>query len=141
MPDFWGLRQHFPIMPISDLDKKPTRSATIWDITCDSDGEISFDKNNPLYLHDLDLKDKDYFLGFFLVGAYQEVLGMRHNLFEKPTEVTIEIDDHSYDIKNIIDSPTIDDTLKSLGYDTSILKDEFGELLNENSYLRTFLNE
>jgi arginine decarboxylase len=141
MPDFWGLRQHFPIMPISDLDKKPTRSATIWDITCDSDGEISFDKNNPLYLHDLDLKDKDYFLGFFLVGAYQEVLGMRHNLFEKPTEVTIEIDDHSYDITNIIDSPTIDDTLKSLGYDTSILKDEFGELLNENSYLRTFLNE
>lgn len=147
-PDFWGLKQHFPVMPLAYLDKKPTRSATLWDITCDSDGEIKFDKDNPLYLHDIDLKKEDYFLGFFLVGAYQEVLGMKHNLFEKPTEVTIEIDDISYEIQNMVNSPSIYDTLKSLGYDMEKLegrleshKSELDELLQENSYLRTFINQ
>lgn len=147
-PDFWGLKQHFPVMPLAQLDKKPTRSATLWDITCDSDGEIRFDKENPLYLHDIDLKNKDYFLGFFLIGAYQEVLGMKHNLFEKPTEVTVEIDNKGYKLKNLVNSPSIYDTLNSLGYDMEKLESNLGgnmneldELLQENSYLRTFINQ
>ena len=154
MPDFWGLKQHFPVMPISKLDKKPTRSASIWDITCDSDGEISFDEHNPLYLHDTDVKKEDYFLGFFLVGAYQEVLGMQHNLFEKPTEVTIMIDEQSYSIENMVEAKSIYDTLNSLGYDMLFLEkklksqiedmkdfEELKELLKDNSYLRTFINQ
>ena len=154
LPDFWGLRQHFPVMPLSKLGKKPTRSASIWDITCDSDGEVSFDEKNPLYLHDIDVKKEDYFLGFFLVGAYQEVLGMKHNLFEKPSEVSIMIDKSGYTLQNLRESSTIYETLKSIGYDMQNLEkslksqiknsEDFAkldELLKENSYLRTFINQ
>jgi arginine decarboxylase len=118
MPDFWGLSQHFPIMPLSKLDTTPTRAATIWDITCDSDGEIAYDTNNPLFLHSCDLKNEEYFLGFFLVGAYQEVLGMNHNLFTHPTEATIKIDKHGYNIENLVESSSILDILENLNYDT-----------------------
>ncbi|MFX4155769.1 arginine decarboxylase, partial [Aliarcobacter butzleri] len=75
LPDYWGINQEFPIMPITHLDKKPTRSASLWDITCDSDGEIPFDMKKPLYLHDVNLNKEYYFLGFFIVGVYQETLG------------------------------------------------------------------
>ena len=89
LPDYWGLKQNFPVIPLDRLNKRPTRSASLWDITCDSDGEIAFDKNYPLFLHDIDVNSEEYFLGFFLVGAYQEVLGMRHNLFTHPTELSV----------------------------------------------------
>jgi len=122
MPDFWGLSQNFPIMPLAKLDVKPTRAATIWDITCDSDGEIAYDTNNPLFLHSCDLKHEEYFLGFFLVGAYQEVLGMNHNLFTHPTEATISIDKERYVIENIIESSSIVDILRELNYDTDLIQ-------------------
>jgi arginine decarboxylase len=118
LPDFWGLGQRFPVMPITHLNKAPTRSATIWDITCDSDGEIEFNKQNPLYLHDVDLKKEEYYLGFFLVGAYQEILGMRHNLFTYPNEATIEFDeDGNYQITQIYGTQSLNDILIDLDYD------------------------
>jgi len=118
LPDFWGLGQRFPVMPITHLNKAPTRSATIWDITCDSDGEIEFNKQNPLYLHDVDLNKEEYYLGFFLVGAYQEILGMRHNLFSYPNEATIEFDeDGNYQITEIYGTQTLNDILIDLDYD------------------------
>jgi len=146
LPDFWGLSQRFPVMPITHLNKAPTRSATIWDITCDSDGEIEFNKENPLYLHDVDLNKEEYYLGFFLVGAYQEILGMRHNLFTYPNEATIEFDeDGNYKISNLIATQTLNDILIDLDYDideihrtlknlienTSINEDEKKELLGQ----------
>lgn len=127
MPDFWGLSQNFPIMPLTHLDKKPTRSASLWDITCDSDGEISYTRDNPLVLHDIDLDKENYFLGFFLVGAYQEVLGMRHNLFIHPTEASVYIDEKGYEIKDIIEAQSIMDTLEDLDYDIH----EIMDILNE----------
>lgn len=118
LPDYWGLGQEFPIMPLDRLDTVPTNSATIWDITCDSDGEICFDANKrPLFLHDIDVEKEDYFLGFFLVGAYQEVLGMKHNLFTHPTQVCIEISKKGYEIESIIESQSIRDILEDLDYD------------------------
>lgn len=159
LPDFWGLKQNFPIMPLSNLDKKPTRSASLWDITCDSDGEISFNIENPLFLHDVNLQDKNYFLGFFLVGAYQEVLGMKHNLFSHPTVANIEILEKGYEIKDLLESQSVQDILEDLDYDikeiqdllydkieqTTLIKDKekkqiFGEiylLLTDNAYLKT----
>ncbi len=150
MADFWGLKQHFPIMPIFKLDEKPTRAANLWDITCDSDGEISFDSNEPLYLHDVDLENEDYFIGLFLVGAYQEVLGMKHNLFAHPTEATIYIDEKGYKIENLQESPSIIDILDDLEYDTNDIKKRLyklandtnkqkliDNLINENGYLKT----
>jgi len=160
LPDFWGLGQHFPVMPIDRLDIKPTNPATIWDITCDSDGEIPFNREKPLYLHDINLDEDEYFVAFFLTGAYQEVLGMKHNLFTHPTEVTVRFDEEGhYRLEQFIESQTIIDVLGDMNYDKRVvakkLKSQIEEsisinqaqkqkllgklylYLSENSYLKT----
>ncbi len=161
LPDYWGLEQNFPVMPLDRLNRRPTRAASLWDITCDSDGEISFNPQTPLFLHDVDVSKEEYFLGFFLVGAYQEVLGMRHNLFTHPTEFSVIFDDDlnkGYEIENLLEAQTIVDVLDDLDYDTKeierILKQHIEDsnldietkkvvlgklyvMLSENGYLRT----
>ncbi|MBC8238603.1 MAG: biosynthetic arginine decarboxylase [Helicobacteraceae bacterium] len=159
LPDYWGLNQHFPVMPLHHLDTPPHRAAALWDITCDSDGEIGFDPHKPLYLHDIDLDNEDYYLGFFNVGAYQETLGMNHNLFTKPSEYTIHINNESYKISNNSESMSILDILNSIGYskdevlnklERDLLKSDFitekektdtltklKSFLEQNGYLRT----
>jgi arginine decarboxylase len=150
LPDFWGINQDFPVMPLTHLNNIPTRSATLWDITCDSDGEVSFNANKPLYLHDIDLEKEEYFLGFFLVGAYQDVLGMRHNLFSSPTEVNITFKDNTYKIESLLESQKILDIFDDLDYDINdiqsrlfaTINDEklseiLTNLLNDNGYLKT----
>ena len=118
LPDFWGLGQRFPVMPLTKLNKTPNRSATIWDITCDSDGEIPFSKEYPLYLHDVDLNKEDYYLGFFLVGAYQEILGMKHNLFSFTNEAIVNFDSEgNYEIEFIEPTQKIREILIDLDYD------------------------
>lgn len=160
LPDFWGLKQNFPIMPLDRLDIRPTRSASLWDITCDSDGEIGFDDEfNPLFLHDIDVEKEEYFLGFFMVGAYQEVLGMKHNLFTHPTEATIDIDENGYKVAHLLESQSILDIMEDLDYDIYEIQDTLNErieksklvnetqkkqilgemylFLNDNGYLKT----
>ena len=161
LPDYWGLAQNFPVMPLDRLNRRPTRSASLWDITCDSDGEIAFDAKKPLFLHDVDVTKEEYFLGFFLVGAYQEVLGMRHNLFTHPTEFSVVFDDDlnkGYEITNLLEAQNVLDVLDDLDYDTKEIerilkqriedakideddkKELLGQLyvmLSENGYLRT----
>jgi arginine decarboxylase len=160
LPDYWGLGQNFPVMPLDRLDERPTRSASLWDITCDSDGEIAFNIDNPLYLHDVDVEKEEYFLGFFKVGAYQEILGMRHNLFTHPTEAIVRFDEEgNYHIENVLEAQNILDVLDDIDYDTKEIerrirqlieeapgveedekKEILGELylyLSENGYLRT----
>jgi arginine decarboxylase len=136
LPDFWGLEQHFPMMPIDKLDEKATNPATIWDITCDSDGEISFNDNAPLYLHNVDVTTDEYFLAFFLTGAYQEVLGMKHNLFTHPTEVLIEFDDNgNYNIEKLIESQNIMDVLDDMNYSKAYLEDKLKSLINDSELM------
>jgi arginine decarboxylase len=138
LPDFWGLSQHFPIMPLSRLDTKPTNPASIWDITCDSDGEIDFDRELPLYLHDIDLQQEEYFIGFFLTGAYQEVLGMKHNLFTHPTEVVVRFDeDGSYRLENIIEAQNLMDVLDDLDYDTGVIDKTLKQRIEESTHIST----
>jgi len=133
LPDYWGLKQHFPVMPLHHLEEKPIRAASLWDITCDSDGEIGYDAEKPLLLHDVDLDNEDYFLGFFNIGAYQETLGMQHNLFTHPNEYTIEITSSSYKIKNKIESKNILEILDSIGYESDdILNKLKSELLKSD---------
>jgi arginine decarboxylase len=134
LPDFWGLKQHFPVMPLTRLDEKPTRSASIWDITCDSDGEFGFNPKKPLFLHDVDLSEDEYFLGFFSVGAYQEVLGMKHNLFTHPTELSVHLDEKGYTIDNLIEAQSISDILEDLDYDVKEIQENLNEKI-ENSTL------
>ncbi|RXJ60064.1 biosynthetic arginine decarboxylase [Candidatus Marinarcus aquaticus] len=149
LPDFWGIDQEFPVMPITHLNKKPTRSASLWDITCDSDGEVPFNPRKPLYLHDVNLDKEEYFLGFFLVGAYQDILGMKHNLFSHPTEINIVFENKKMKLEKICESQKIIDILDDIDYDTneimSILKEKVNEhdfktleqYLNDNNYLKT----
>ncbi len=135
LPDFWGIKQKFPIVPLNHLDEIPLRAASLWDITCDSDGEIAFDTSNPLYLHDIDLEKEDYYLGFFNVGAYQETLGMNHNLFTHPNEYTIDIDKDTYTIKNSAKSKSIVEILSSIGYDTSLLQKKLNLKLQKSDFI------
>jgi len=119
MPDYWGLQQHFPVMPLNKLNEPAIRAASLWDITCDSDGEIQFDPSAPLYLHDVDLDEEEYFLAFFNIGAYQETLGMNHNLFTHPNECSIEFTEEGYTLHDTIESQNILDILEDIGYDRS----------------------
>ena len=85
LPDTWAIDQLFPVVPLQRLDERPTRQATLQDITCDSDGKITHfvtgsNVSSTLPVHTLK-KNEPYYLGIFLVGAYQEILGDLHNLF------------------------------------------------------------
>jgi len=138
LPDFWGLGQHFPVMPLSHLDQKPTRPASLWDITCDSDGEMPFDPAYPLYLHDIDVESEEYFLGFFLTGAYQEVLGMQHNLFTHPTEAIVTFDEEGVPhIERLIEAQSLIDILDDLDYDTEAIDTALRKSIDNSSHLGT----
>ncbi len=135
LPDYWGLGQHFPVMPIHHLNTTPLRAASLWDITCDSDGEICFNPEKPLYLHDVNLDEEEYFLGFFNVGAYQETLGMNHNLFTHPNEYTVTIDDTSYSISNAVESKSILEILNSIGYDPTQIVEKLNRELKNSEFI------
>ena len=135
LPDYWGLGQHFPVMPIHHLNTTPLRAASLWDITCDSDGEIGFNPEKPLYLHDVNLDEEEYFLGFFNVGAYQETLGMNHNLFTHPNEYTIIINDTDYEISNAIESKNILQILESIGYDGNNIVRKLNSELENSQFI------
>ena len=116
LSDSWAIDQLFPIMPIQRLTERPTRNATIQDITCDSDGKISNFVTNRHNSHSLPVhalkKNENYYLGVFLVGAYQEILGDMHNLFGDTNAVHISVKDGKYHIDQIIDGETVEDVLE-----------------------------
>ncbi len=121
MPDSWALDQLFPIMPIARLNEQPTRSAMLQDITCDSDGKISTYVNGGQQTSYLPLHpvkpDEHYYIGVFLVGAYQEILGNMHNLFGDTNAVHISVSDEDYTIDQLIDGETVADVLEYVQYD------------------------
>ena len=135
LPDYWGLTQNFPVMPLDKLSKPAINPTTLWDITCDSDGEIAFDTNAPLYLHDIDLDEEEYFLAFFNTGAYQETLGMNHNLFTHPNESTIYIDDNGFHIENSIESSSVLSTLDNMGYDAAQILISLKNILAQSTFI------
>ncbi len=120
LPDSWAIDQLFPIMPIQRLEERPTRNATLQDITCDSDGKIAnFVKggqiSHVLPLHPL-RRNEPYYLGVFLVGAYQEILGDMHNLFGDTNAVHISVKDGKYHIDQIFDGETVEEVLDYVQY-------------------------
>ena len=116
LTDSWAIDQVFPIIPLQRLDEKPTRTCTLQDITCDSDGKISnFISSSggtasSLPVHPVKPGDP-YYLGVFLVGAYQEILGDMHNLFGDTNAVHISVYKDRYEIDRIIDGETVADVL------------------------------
>ena len=120
LPDSWAIDQMFPIMPISRLDEKPTRTATIQDVTCDSDGKIncfisSHGFSNALPIHPIK-NGESYYLGVFLVGAYQEILGDMHNLFGDTNTVHVSVHKDGYEIEQIINGESVAEVLDYVQY-------------------------
>jgi arginine decarboxylase len=132
--DHWALGQLFPIMPVSRLNEEPTREGTLVDITCDSDGAINKfidlrDVRDTLPMHALntnaDGKQEPYYLGFFLMGAYQDIMGDLHNLFGRVNElhVFLEPDEPAgYYVEEVIEGNTIIQCLGAVQYDENELK-------------------
>ena len=115
LTDSWAIDQVFPIMPIARLDEKPQHTATLQDITCDSDGKIAnfiahHGTATSLPVHALK-PGEPYYLGVFLVGAYQEILGDMHNLFGDTNAVHIDVYKDRYEIDQIIEGETVADVL------------------------------
>jgi arginine decarboxylase len=120
-PDIWGIDQIFPIMPIHRLNEEPTCRATLADLTCDSDGKIDQfidlkDVKSLLELHTLN-PGKPYYLGMFLNGAYQEIMGILHNLFGDTNTVHIRLTPKGYRIEHVVKGDTVREVLSYVQYD------------------------
>ena len=120
LPDSWAIDQLFPVIPIQRLNERPTRKATLQDITCDSDGKIANFVSEGRTSHVLPVhtlrRGEPYYLGVFLVGAYQEILGDLHNLFGDTNAVHLSVKDGSYHIDQIIDGETVEEVLEYVQY-------------------------
>jgi arginine decarboxylase len=141
--DHWALGQLFPIMPLARLDERPTREGTLVDITCDSDGQINKfidlrDVRDTLPLHELRTngngKLEPYYIGFFLMGAYQDIMGDLHNLFGRVNEVHVFLDPDEpagYYVEEIIEGSTIMQCLSAVQYDEHELKRQMKAQMDE----------
>jgi arginine decarboxylase len=120
-PDHWAVKQLFPVMPIHRLDEEPTRRGVIADLTCDSDGKIDqfidqHDVKEVLELHPW--TGEPYFIGMFLVGAYQEILGDLHNLFGDTDAVHVRLDEEGgYAVEHVVEGDAVEDVLDYVQYD------------------------
>lgn len=124
-PDMWAIDQLFPILPIHRLDEEPVERGTLADLTCDSDGKIDRfidlrDVKSVLELHtpryDKDGEMEPYFLGMFLAGAYQEIMGNLHNLFGDTNAVHIRLSQQGYQIEHVVKGDTIQEVLGYVQY-------------------------
>lgn len=136
LTDSWAIDQLFPIMPIQRLDERPTRNATLQDITCDSDGKIAnFVVNSNisqvLPVHKLK-KNESYYIGVFLVGAYQEILGDLHNLFGDTNAAHVSVKDGQYHIEQIIDGETVEEVLEYAQYNPKRLVRQLEQWVNRS---------
>ncbi len=141
--DHWALGQLFPIMPVSRLDERPTREGTLVDITCDSDGAINKfidlrDVRDTLPMHSLNTnaegKIEPYYLGFFLMGAYQDIMGDLHNLFGRVNEVHVFLEPDEpagYYIEEVIEGDTVIHSLTAVQYDENELKRQMKAQMDE----------
>ena len=120
VPDSWAVGQLFPVMPIHNLEQEPYHEATLADLTCDSDGKISAYVNYNQQTSYLPLhafrEGEHYYIGVFLVGAYQEILGNMHNLFGDTNAVHISVKDNTYHIDQIFDGETVEEVLDYVQY-------------------------
>jgi arginine decarboxylase len=130
LPDAWAIDQVFPVMPIHRLNERPTNPAVIADITCDSDGKLDLFANadgetRTICLHEM-REGEEYYLGTFLVGAYQETLGDLHNLFGDPNVVSVRINANgSFEYVEEIEGDSIGDVLSYVEYSPKTVYESF----------------
>jgi arginine decarboxylase len=127
LPDSWAIDRLFPIVPIHRLNEQPTRQGTLADISCDSDGKVDLfvdkrDIKKTLELHEL-REGEPYYLGVFLVGAYQEVLGDLHNLLGDTHAVHVSVDEQGrYSIDEVVEGDTVKEVLGYVQFDVEDLE-------------------
>lgn len=134
--DHWAIDQSFPILPIDRLDEQPDRRAVVVDLTCDSDGKVShyisaLDDKSFLPVHALD-PDRPYYLGFFLMGAYQDIMGDTHNLFGRVAEVHVYADaeeDDNFWIERVIPAAAVHEMLAQVQYFPNDLNRRMNEIV------------
>ena len=119
LPDHWAVRQLFPTMPIDRLNRQPSRRAVLADLTCDSDGKVDQfidlrDVKNFLELHQVN--GEPYYIGAFLVGAYQEILGDLHNLFGDTDAVHVKLDGDDYRVEHVVEGDSVAEVLTYVQY-------------------------
>lgn len=136
LPDSWAIKQMFPIVPLSRLDERPTREATLVDITCDSDGKFDrfidlHDVRDTLPVHEIRAGER-YYLGVFLTGAYQDVLGNSHNLFGRIGEAHVTVDDEGYDIERFIMGEKARRVIEKMGYEDDELNESVEKLVRSS---------
>jgi arginine decarboxylase len=129
LPDSWAIDQLFPVMPIHRLDEFPSQQAVLADITCDCDGKIDRfidreDVSRTLQLHAIE-PGEDYWVGVFLVGAYQETLGDLHNLLGDTNVVGVHLEDGKIVYTHEVEGDTVADVLSYVEYDTKDLVARF----------------
>lgn len=157
LPDHWALGQIFPVMPLHRHDERPSRQGVLADLTCDSDGKIRTyipsEEAESLPIHDI-RENEPYLFGAFLVGAYQETLGDKHNLFGTPNIISITIESGRPKLSPTAKAETVGEILETVGYDTDELREAirileeksasggnshlssvFAEALSKNTYL------
>jgi arginine decarboxylase len=136
--DYWAIGQVFPIMPIQRLNEQPSRRATLVDLTCDSDGKVDrfvspVGTKNALEVHRL-VEGEPYYLGFFLMGAYQDILGDIHNLFGRVTEVHVYADAEepgNYFIEKVIKGTNVQEILAVVQYFPNDLQRRMEQLIQQ----------
>ncbi|EAP93054.1 arginine decarboxylase [Vibrio splendidus 12B01] len=134
LPDAWGIDQVFPVLPLSGLDNADERRAVVLDITCDSDGTIDqyvdgqgIEKTLPVPAWN---PDEPYLMGFFLVGAYQEILGDMHNLFGDTHSVVVNVDESGQaNIDYINEGDTVEDMMRYVHIDTDLIRQNYKDLV------------
>jgi arginine decarboxylase len=132
-PDHWAVKQLFPVMPIHRLDEQPTRRGVFADLTCDSDGKIDRfinprEAKNLIELHPW--TGAAYYIGVFLVGAYQEILGDLHNLFGDTNAVHVQLDDEGgYTVDHIVEGDTVEDVLAYVQYERRPLIEKVRQII------------
>ncbi len=134
-PDHWAVKQLFPVMPIHRLDEQPTRRGIFADLTCDSDGKIDQFINPREAKHLIELHPwtgAPYYIGVFLVGAYQEILGDLHNLFGDTNAVHVKLDDAGgYTIDHVVEGDTVEDVLAYVQYERRPLIEKVRQIIED----------
>ena len=135
LPDVWAIEQLFPVMPIHRLCEAPARQATISDITCDCDGKIDrfidlHDVKQTLPVHELN--NGEYYMGVFLIGAYQETLGDLHNLLGDTNVVSLRLGEHGeIEYTHEIDGDSVSDVLSYVEYNPQDMLDRMRKMAEQ----------
>jgi arginine decarboxylase len=136
MPDHWAIKQLFPIVPLTRLDERPRREATLVDVSCDSDGKVERfidlrDVRDTLPVHEL-RPGEPYYLGVFLTGAYQDVLANTHNLFGRVNEAHVRLAGGDWHLELLVNGQKARRVIENMGYETETLHGWLQEEIRES---------